>query len=110
MAWSRSPTASGFGADWSAAVSSSSFSAGGPAETIPAGDASYSISGLISATGPATFGFQPTISLSANPQDVVSATNVAGNTAVSWDPVIAVAVPGGAIGGAYSATIVHSVS
>jgi hypothetical protein len=35
---------------------------------------------------------------------------VDGNTTVTWSPVIAVAVPGGAIGGAYSATIVHSVS
>jgi hypothetical protein len=41
---------------------------------------------------------------------VVSATNVDGNTTVTWDPVIQVAVPAGAIGGVYTATITHSVS
>ena len=102
----------GFGAGWTAAESSSDFTtgAGGPAETIPAGDALYDITALTTATGPATFGFTPQIDLSANPQDIVSATNVHGNTAVTWSPRDGVAVPGGAIGGTYSGTIVHSVS
>jgi hypothetical protein len=100
----------GFGADWSAAVSSSNFSAGGPAETIPVSDATYAIGGLNTATGPATFGFVPELGLSGNPQDVVNATNVDGNTTVTWNPVIQVTVPAGAVGGSYSATIVHSVS
>ena len=102
----------GFGADWAASVSSSDFTtgAGSPAETIPACDARYDITALTTATGPATFGYIPQIDLSANPQDIVSATNVDGNTAVTWSPVIGVAVPGGAIGGNYSGTIVHSVS
>jgi uncharacterized repeat protein (TIGR01451 family) len=100
----------GFGADWSASVSSSDFSAGGPTLTIPVTDATYAISGLSTATGPATFGYVPQVGLSGNPQGVVSATNVNGNTNVSWNPVIHVAVPGGAIGGNYSGTIVHSVS
>jgi hypothetical protein len=34
----------------------------------------------------------PAIQLSASPQAVVSATNVAGNTAVSWDPAVEVTV------------------
>jgi large repetitive protein len=102
----------GFGADWAASVSSSDFTtgAGGPAQTIPAGDAVYAISALTTATGPATFGYTPETDLSPNPQDVVNATNVDGNTAVTWNPVIDVTVPGGAIGGTYSATIVHSVT
>ena len=102
----------GFGADWAASVSSSDFTtgAGSPAETIPAGDALYDITALTTATGPATFGYTPQITLSANPQDIVTATNVDGNTAVTWNPVIGVAVPGGAIGGTYTGTIVHSVS
>jgi uncharacterized repeat protein (TIGR01451 family)/fimbrial isopeptide formation D2 family protein len=100
----------GFGADWTASVSSSDFTAGGPSETIPVGDASYAVSGLTSATGPATFGYSPEVQLSNSPQGVVSATNVAGNTTVTWDPVIQMNVPGGAIGGSYSGTIVHSVS
>ena len=91
-------------------MSSSDFSAGGPTLTIPVTDATYAISGLSTATGPATFGYVPQVGLSGNPQGVVSATNVNGNTNVSWNPVIHVAVPGGAIGGNYSGTIVHSVS
>ena len=100
----------GFGADWTTSVSSSDFTAGGPDETIPVSDASYAINGLTTATGPATFGYVPDVGLSQNPQGVVNATNVQGNTTVTWNPVIQVAVPGGAIGGTYSATIVHSVS
>jgi hypothetical protein len=102
----------GFGADWAAAVSSSDFTtgAGSPAETIPAGDDLYDINGLTSAIGPATFGYVPEVVLSANPQDVVSATSVEGNTTVSWSPVLHMTVPGGAIGGTYTGTIVHSVS
>ncbi len=102
----------GFGADWTASVSSTSFitGSGSPAEVIPAGNARYNISGLSSATGSATFTVTPSVGLDANPQAVVTATSVAGNTAASWDPLIQVDVPGGAIGGNYSATIIHSVS
>jgi hypothetical protein len=102
----------GFGADWGATVSSSDFTTGGasPDETIPVGDATYAISSLITANGPATFGFTPDTDLSPNPQAVVSATNVDGNTTVTWNPLIQVAVPGGAIGGTYTGTITHSVS
>jgi hypothetical protein len=100
----------GFGADWTASVSSSDFSAGGPTETIPVSNATYTINGLNTATGPATFGFAPEVGLSQNPQGVVNATNVNGNTTVTWNPVLQVAVPSGAIGGTYTATIVHSVS
>jgi hypothetical protein len=46
------------------------------------------------------------LGLSQNPQDVVDATNVDGNTTATWNPVVQVAVPWGN----YSATIVHSVS
>ena len=79
----------GFGADWTATVSASGFAtgAGTPAETIPAADAQYNISALATATGSATFTPAPTTQLSASPQPVVSATNVAGNTTVTWDPL-----------------------
>jgi uncharacterized repeat protein (TIGR01451 family) len=102
----------GFGANWTSTVASTDFTTGGgsPAETIPAGDASYTITGLATATGPATFTHLTTVNLSGNPQAVVSATNVDGNTAVTWNPVIQVGVPAGAIGGTYSATITHSVA
>jgi uncharacterized repeat protein (TIGR01451 family) len=102
----------GFGAGWTATVSSSDFTTGGgtPVETIPAGDAGYTITSLVTATGPATFTHVAAVNLSGSPQAVVSATNVAGNTAVTWNPLIQVAVPGGAVGGTYTATITHSVS
>ncbi len=102
----------GFGADWAATVSSSNFTTAGgsPAETIPAGDAFYDITGLATATGPATFGYTPQTDLSPNPQDIVNATNVDGNTAVTWNPLIQITIPGGAIGGTYTGTIVHSVT
>ena len=102
----------GFGADWTAAVSSTNFTTGGgtPAETIPAGDATYAITSLATATGPATFTHVAAVNLSGTPQAVVTATNVAGNTTATWNPLIQVAIPGGAIGGTYTATITHSAS
>jgi uncharacterized repeat protein (TIGR01451 family) len=102
----------GFGADWTATVSSTSFAtgAGTPAETIPVNDAQYLIAALAAATGPATFTPVPAIQLSTSPQAVVSATNVSGNTTVSWDPTIQVSVPATAVSGDYTATITHSVS
>jgi uncharacterized repeat protein (TIGR01451 family) len=102
----------GFGADWTATVSSTGFAtgAGTPAETIPASDAFYDIAALGTATGPATFTPVPATQLSATPQAIVNATNVAGNTTVTWNPTIQVTIPGTAVGGAYSATITHSVS
>jgi large repetitive protein len=102
----------GVGASWTATVSSTNFatSTGTEAETIPASDAQYDITALTEAIGPATFTMVPVTQLSASPQAVVSATNVAGNTTVSWDPIIGVDVPANAIIGGYTATITHSVS
>jgi large repetitive protein len=102
----------GFGASWTATASSTGFTTGGgtPAETIPVGNATYTITSLSSATGPATFTNVTTATLSGNPQAVVSATQVNGNTTATWNPMINVTVPAGAIGGAYTATITHSVS
>ncbi len=101
----------GFGANWTATVSSTDFTTGGgsPAETIPASDATYAISGLTT-TGTATYTHITTVGLSGNPQAVVSAANVAGNTTVTWNPTVQVTAPGGAIAGTYTATITHSVA
>ena len=52
----------------------------------------------------------PLTNLTIDPQAVVSATNVAGNTFAAWDPLINVSVPATAVGGPYTATITHSVS
>jgi hypothetical protein len=102
----------GFGAGWSATVSATGFAtgAGTPAETIPAANARYNIAALGTATGPATFTSVPSTRLSSRAKAVVTATNVTGNTMVTWNPTIVVTIPGSAIGGAYIATITHSVS
>jgi uncharacterized repeat protein (TIGR01451 family) len=102
----------GFGADWTATVSATGFTTGnGTApETIPASDAFYDVTGFASTTGPANFSFVPDTNFSGDPQPVVSATNVDGDTSATWDPLIDVQVPVTAIGGQYTATIVHSVS
>ena len=102
----------GFGAGWTATVAASGFATGTgtPAETIPAADAQYVIAALATTIGSATFTPVPTTQLSATPQPVVTATNVNGNTTVTWDPTINVTIPGSAVGGDYTATITHSVS
>jgi large repetitive protein len=102
----------GFGASWTATVSVTAFVTGGgtPAETIAAGNASYGISALTQTTGSASFSAVPLTNLSTAPQAVVTATNVAGNTSASWNPLINVHVPASAIAGTYTATITHSVS
>ena len=48
--------------------------------------------------------------LAGTEQAVVTATNVNGDNSAAWNPVIQVSVPSGAIGGAYSATLTHSVA
>ena len=102
----------GFGASWTATVSATSFATGvGSAlETIPVGDGQYNISALATTTGSATFTPVSSTRLSTRSKPVVSATNVAGNTAVTWNPTVVVTIPGSAIAGSYTATITHSVS
>lgn len=100
------------GATWTATVSSTDFTTGGAtaAETIPAGDAIYVINTLGTTTGSATFTPTPVTGLSTTSQTVVTATNADGENSAAWDPAIQVSVPSGVVGGAYSATITHSVS
>jgi large repetitive protein len=102
----------GFGADWTATASATGFTTGTGTtlETIPAGDALYDVTGFDSTTGPASFSLVPETTLSGDPQPIVSATNVGGDTSATWDPLIVVHVPATAIAGQYTATIVHSVS
>ena len=102
----------GFGANWTATVSATGFTTGnGTApETIPASDAYYDIAGLGSTTGSASFSTAAVTNLSGDPQPVVSATSVGSASSATWDPLIDVHVPAGAVVGQYTATIVHSVS
>lgn len=102
----------GLAVSWTATVSSTDFTTGGgsAAETIPVQDAHYLISGFTATTGSATFTSTPVTDMSAAAQTVVTATNVHGDNSATWNPVVQVAVPSGAVAGIYSATITHSVS
>jgi uncharacterized repeat protein (TIGR01451 family) len=99
-------------AGWTVTTSATDFTTGDgrPAETIPAADVQYLISGFASTTGSATFTRTPETGLSGTPQAVVTATSVNGDNSAAWNPVIQLSVPGGAVAGTYSATITHSVA
>jgi Ice-binding-like/Domain of unknown function DUF11 len=99
-------------AGWTATTSATDFTTGigTAAETIPVHDVQYLISGFTSTTGSATFTPTPATVLASAAQAVVAATNVDGDNSAAWNPVIQVSVPSGAVGGAYTATITHSVA
>ena len=99
-------------AGWTATTSVTDFTTGGgtTAETIPASDVQYLISGFTSTTGSATFTPTPVTVLSGTAQAVVTATAVNGDNSAAWNPVIRVSVPSGAVAGTYSAIITHSVA
>lgn len=98
-------------AGWTATTSATDFTTGTgtAAETIPVADVQYLISGFTSTTGSASFTPTPATVLASAAQAVVTATNVDGDNSAAWNPVIQVSVPSGAVGGAYTATITHSV-
>jgi uncharacterized repeat protein (TIGR01451 family) len=102
----------GFGANWTATVSSSAFTTGTGtgAQVIPPADVEYLIGALVQPTGPASFSFAPDLVLNTSPQTVVSASNVQGNTSVIWSPLLEIHIPAGAVGGTYTAVVTHSVS
>jgi hypothetical protein len=102
----------GFGANWTATVSSSAFTTGTGtgAQVIPPADVEYLIGALVQPTGPASFSFAPDLVLNTSPQTVVSASNVQGNTSVIWSPLLKIHIPAGAVGGTYTAVVTHSVS
>jgi len=99
-------------AGWTTAVSSTDFITGGgtAAETVHVHDVRYLIDGFASTTGVATFTRTAVTDLSAAAQSVVTASNVHGDNSASWNPVIQLSVPSGAVAGTYSAAITHSVS
>jgi hypothetical protein len=97
-------------ASWTATASSTDFVTGGGTgdETIPAADAFYD-PGVITTTGTITTAGTG-ITLSGDPQVVVTGTAGVGDNTATWDPTIAVTVPGTAVGGAYAATLTQSVA
>jgi len=102
----------GLGQNWTATVSSTAFTtgAGGTGRTVPTANLTYNITALTQTTGPATFDFTPSVTLSGSPQSVVNATNVNGNTTATWNPLINVDVPLNVTAGTYTGTITESVS
>jgi len=50
------------------------------------------------------------VGLAATPQTVVTAANADGDNSAGWNPAVQVSAPSGAVGGAYTGTITHSVS
>jgi hypothetical protein len=102
-------------ASWIVTASSTNWTTGAdtPTERIPAADVSYdpgtiTTTGVITATG-------TTIAL-ANSQvpaldnTVVAGTDGIGDNSATWDPIISVAVPAGAVAGAYTGTLTQSVA
>jgi len=94
------------GSGWVASVISTAFTPeSGPA--IAANAVGYS-AGDIAKVGTATY-------TSNDPQDLtgvapaVTATGITGDNSATWNPTIAVAVPGGMAANVYSATVTHSV-
>lgn len=97
-------------AAWTATAASTNFTTGGGTtnETIPATDVTYDPGtvdhvGTITTTG-------TLITMSNSAQTVVTGTAGVGNNTASWTPLISVAVPSAAVGGAYTGTITQSVS
>ncbi|MHA6797665.1 WxL domain-containing protein (plasmid) [Pseudonocardia bannensis] len=94
-------------AAWAAQVSSTAFT--GPNSTsVPATAVSYSApaptsTGTVTLTAAAS----PDLSVAAA---VVSASAVSGANTAAWNPTITITVPGGALAGAYTGTITHSVA
>jgi hypothetical protein len=94
-------------ASWSASVSATPFQNG----VHSLGAESYD-TGVVSSTGIPISQFTITspVTLSTTPQDVVTLNPTSsGNNSASWDPNITVTIPAGAVAGAYTAVITHSV-
>jgi hypothetical protein len=103
-------------AAWTVTASSTDWTTGTgtPTETIPAGDVTYTpgiigTTGVITATGSAI-----TLANAATPPaldpTVVAGTAGVGDNSATWDPIISVAVPAGAVAGAYTGTLTQSVA
>ncbi|WJK41134.1 hypothetical protein O7608_01340 [Solwaraspora sp. WMMA2056] len=101
---------------WVATVSSSLYTTGGatPPETIGNGQVSYWSGPATSTSGGGTrVPGQPTSAAAvvlSVPRTAFSKTSGNANNTVAWNPTVSIAVPTGAIAGAYTGTITHSVA
>ena len=102
---------------WTASVSSTAFktAAGTANETIPASAVLYTTGTVTAATvggsaAPATGADTPGLRLSGTPQPAVTQVSYDGDNGASWTPTLALTVPAGAVVGAYTGTVTHSVA
>ena len=94
------------GSGWVASVISTAFTPpAGPA--IPASAVGYT-AGAIVKVGTATYTANDPADLTGV-APAVTATGITGDNSATWNPTIAVEVPGGMAANIYSATITHSV-
>ncbi|WP_433497196.1 hypothetical protein ACQP1K_19780 [Sphaerimonospora sp. CA-214678] len=100
-----------------ATVSATSFTTGGKtaAETIPSSAVSYWSGPATAATGPGTFTPGQANAAAAQSLNVTRTAfshtqSSEGGNSVSWDPTVIVHVPSGAVAGAYTGTVTHSVA
>jgi hypothetical protein len=103
-------------AAWTVTASSTNWTtgAGTGTETIPAGDVTYApgtigTTGVITATGSTITLANAAVLPAVNPT-VVAGTAGVGDNSATWDPTISVAVPAGAVAGAYTGTLTQSVA
>jgi hypothetical protein len=98
-------------ASWTATASASNFTTGGGTanETVPATDIRYTV-GTITDTGTITTAGTNLTPMTTADQTVVTGSAGDGDNAASWNPTLAVAVPGTTVTGVYSGTITHSVA
>ncbi|TDT94092.1 hypothetical protein EDD99_8000 [Streptomyces sp. 846.5] len=103
-------------AAWTASVISTSFKTGSgtTAETIPASAVSYwsgtatATSGLGTFTpGQATAGQAQSVDSSRTAYSLAAGT---GNNSATWNPTLVIAIPAGAVNGAYTGTVTHSIA
>ena len=98
-------------ADWTATASTSPFTTGAAttAETVAKANVAYTPGVPTASSGVAVFTPVPVLSMTGT-STVYTATVAVGNNSVTWNPTIAITLPGAAVAGVYSGTITHSVS
>jgi hypothetical protein len=98
-------------ATWTVSVSESDFTTGTltSAETIPAGDVTYT-AGSFFTTGTITVTATPaTLTLGTTAAEDVFGTAGVGDNSATWNPTLDVAIPAAAVTGTYTGTLTQSV-
>ncbi|MDF3297518.1 hypothetical protein [Streptomyces tropicalis] len=93
-------------ASWTVTAAETDFTSS--ASTVPATSATYA-AGTVTTTGTIT-ATTTDVTLSNSGQVVVTGSAGVGDNTATWNPTVAVAVPAGAVGGAYTGTLTQSVA